>query len=309
MTLTANQKEKATVIQSIGNLKIQPALEYLEGYLDDSGLQQTAARAIMKIALPGTDGTRGLSGERARNILERIIPLLKGDESDYDKINIKNYLEQIPQIYQLTESEKKEGFVSLFSGINLDGWQGDTIGYFVETGMIVISPDREGNGIGRLYTAKVFSDFVFRFDFQLTPGANNGLGIRTPLEGTAAYAAMEIQILDDSAPVYSNLKEYQYHGSVYGVIPAKRGYLKPVGEWNSQEVIAKGTRIKVILNGHTILDGDIAEASKNGTIDHRDHPGLLREKGHIGFLGHGTIVRFRNIRIKEINLGNDDKDS
>ena len=110
---------------------------------------------------------------------------------------------------------------------------------------------------------------------------------------------MELQILDDTAPIYANLRPYQYHGSVYGVIPARRGYLKPVGEWNYQEVIVRGTSIRIILNGTVIVDGDIAEARDKGTMDGEDHPGLKRDSGHIGFLGHGSVVRFRNIRIKE----------
>ena len=154
---------------------------------------------------------------------------------------------------------------------------------------------------GNLYTKKEYSDFDFRFEFKLTPGANNGVGIRTPLTGDAAYAGMEIQILDNTADIYKNLEKYQYHGSVYGVIPAKRGFLKPVGEWNSEEIIARGDRIQVILNGHKIVDGDIREASKNGTMDKRPHPGLLNKKGYIGFLGHGSVVYFRNIRIKELH--------
>ena len=108
-------------------------------------------------------------------------------------------------------------------------------------------------------------------------------------------------MLDNTAGIYRNLKEYQYHGSVYGVIPAKREYLKPVGEWNEEENITKGNYIRVILNGITIVDGDIAEASKNGTLDHNDHPGLKNTKGHIGFLGHGSVVKFRNIRLKDIS--------
>ena len=120
------------------------------------------------------------------------------------------------------------------------------------------------------------------------------------MEGDAAYVGMELQILDNEAPVYKDLHAYQYHGSVYGIIPAKRGFLKPTGEWNYQEVIAKGDHIKIILNGTVILDGDIREATKNGTPDGNKHPGLFNEKGHIGFLGHGSPVKFRNIRIKEL---------
>jgi HEAT repeat protein len=200
--------------------------------------------------------------------------------------------------YNLTPAEKAEGFTALFNGKNLDGWIGDKVSYVAEDGMIVIKPEK-GSG-GNLFTAEEYGDFVFRFEFQLTPGANNGLGIRAPLEGDAAYVGMELQILDNTAAIYANLAPYQYHGSVYGVIPAKRGYLNPVGEWNFQEVVAKGNRITITLNGTVIVDGDIAEASANGTIDGHDHPGLKRARGHIGFLGHGSVVRFRNIRVKEL---------
>jgi hypothetical protein len=201
--------------------------------------------------------------------------------------------------YNLTPEEKKEGFVSLFNGRNLDNWTGNKESYVVEDGDIVIKPDK-GSG-GNLYTEKEYADFVFRFEFQLTPAANNGLGIRAPLTGDAAYVGMELQILDDTAPVYANLQPYQYHGSVYGVIPARRGFLKPVGDWNFEEVYIKGTKIKITLNGTVIVDGDIAGPRDNGTMDHNDHPGLKNTTGHIGFLGHGSVVKFRNIRIKEIS--------
>ena len=143
--------------------------------------------------------------------------------------------------------------------------------------------------------------FNFRFEFKLTPGANNGLGIHAPLTGDVAYVGKELQILDNTASIYANLKAYQYHGSVYGVIASKRGFLKPVGQWNSEEVIVKGNHIKIILNGTVIVDGNWEEASKNGTLDQKNHPGLKRNKGHIGFLGHGSELQFRNIRIKDLS--------
>jgi HEAT repeat protein len=506
MTFASSANEKLQVINSIGNLKTFLSLVYLEQFLDERKLQQTTARAIMRIALPDSDGKNNFSGEIVRNLLDRVVSVLTGEESDYDIININNYLEQMPkgegfvsmfngknldgwqgmllngnpikiaelseaeranareeadkkmvenwsvkdgqiifnghganlvsvkkykdfelivdwkitregdsgiylrgtpqvQIWDtsrvevgaqvgsgglynnnkdnvrnplkvadnpvgewntfrikmigenvtvylngelvvnnvrmdnywersipifeegtielqahgnelafrdiyvkeintyeigLTEEEKADEFVSLFNGMNLDGWQGNKTDYFAQNGELVVQPERGGHG--NLFTEKEYSDFIFRFEFQLTPGANNGLGIRTPLTGDAAYQGMELQILDNTAPIYANLKEYQYHGSVYGVIPAKRGYLNPVGAWNVQEVVAQGSKIKITLNGTVILDGDIAEASKNGTIDGREHPGLAREKGYIGFLGHGSELKFRNIRIKD--LGN-----
>lgn len=189
-------------------------------------------------------------------------------------------------------------FITLFDGSSLFNWTGNTTDYYPSNGELVVDPTRGGKG--NLYTKNEYGDFHLKFDFQLTPGANNGLGIRAPLEGDAAYVGMELQILDNTAPIYAKLQPYQYHGSVYGIIPAKQGFLKPVGEWNEEEVIAQGNKIKVILNGEVILDGDIALATKEGTADHKEHPGLLNKTGHIGFLGHGSPLKFRNIRIKEL---------
>lgn len=190
----------------------------------------------------------------------------------------------------------ESGFKPVFNGRDLSGWEGDTAGYAVQNGELVCT-----SSTGHLYTVEIFDDFVLKFDFKLTPGANSGLSIRVPPDaGNAAYDAIELQILDNTAPMYRALKPSQYHGSVYGVIPAKRGHLKPVGEWNEQEVIANGHHITVILNGIVILDADLKEASQNGTMDQRPHPGLLRPSGRIGFLGHGDRVYFRNIRVNAI---------
>ena len=193
----------------------------------------------------------------------------------------------------------REEWVSLFNGKDLTGWVGDTTGYQVENGVIVCKPG------GNLYTADEFGDFHFKFEFKLTEGANNGLAIRAPLKGDAAYMGMEIQILDNKNEYWEGLEDYQYHGSIYGVIAADRGHLKPVGEWNKEEVIARGRKIKVKLNGVTILDDDISEAIANGTLDKKDHPGLRNKSGHIGFCGHGDVVYFRNLFIKKMEQAED----
>lgn len=228
--------------------------------------------------------------------IEQIELQAHGSEVAYRDIFIKEIERSEP--FTLTEEEEKDNFEVLFDGTNMHNWIGNTQDYIIEDGNMVIYPSN--NHGGNLYTKKEYDNFVFRFEFQLTEGANNGLGIRTPMEGDAAYVGMELQILDNDAAVYENLEEYQYHGSVYGVIPAARNHLKPLGEWNYQEVIADGDNIKVILNGTTIVDGNIREASKNGTLDGKDHPGLLNKSGHIGFLGHGSVVKFRNIRVKRL---------
>jgi hypothetical protein len=133
-------------------------------------------------------------------------------------------------------------FTPLFNGKNLDGWIGNKSSYRAENGIIIVDP--KGGGGGNLFTEKEYGNFILRFEFLLTPGANNGLGIHAPLEGDAAYVGKELQILDNEAEKYANLHEYQFHGSVYGVMPAKRGFLKAPGEWNQQEVIVEHPKIK-----------------------------------------------------------------
>ncbi|MHB8055401.1 MAG: family 16 glycoside hydrolase [Candidatus Aminicenantales bacterium] len=186
------------------------------------------------------------------------------------------------------------GFALLFNGRDLTGWAGDTSGYAVEDGAIVALPESGGN----LYTENEYADFALRFEFKLTPGANNGIGIRTTPAGDAAYEGMEIQVLDDSAEIYKDLKPYQYHGSIYGIVPARRGFQKPVGEWNSEEIAVRGRKVTVVLNGTTIVEADLDEAAAPQTMDGRDHPGLKRTAGRIAFCGHGSRVEFRNIRIR-----------
>lgn len=194
------------------------------------------------------------------------------------------------------QPDSDDGFLSVFNSKDLTGWTGAIDGYGVENGNLVCLKDGGGN----LYIDKEYSDFVLRFDFKLEANGNNGLGIRAEQGKDAAYYGMELQILDDSGSEYTALEPYQYHGSIYGVVPAKRGHLKPVGEWNSQEVTADGNRIKIVLNGVTIVDADIAEAGRPATIDGKEHPGLFNPSGYIGFLGHGHRVEFRNIMIKEL---------
>jgi hypothetical protein len=195
----------------------------------------------------------------------------------------------------LSEEEARDGFVQLFDGTSLDGWTGNVKGYTIRDGAMICKPG------GNLYTEKEYDNFVFRFEFKLPPGGNNGVGIRTPMNGNAAYHGMEIQILDDGHKKYAGwLKDYQTHGSIYGVVPAKRGHLKPAGEWNTEEILADGPHVKVTLNGVVIVDADLSEIDPNDTIDGRHHPGLHNKKGHVGFLGHGDPVEFRNVRIKEL---------
>jgi hypothetical protein len=189
------------------------------------------------------------------------------------------------------------GFLPLFNGKNLDGWRlmgGVGPGYIVEDGKIVCP----SNGGGNLFTEKEYANFVLRLEFRLSEGGNNGIGLRAPYQGDAAYQGMEIQVLDDPASVYASIQPAQHCGSIYDVFPAKQGALKPTGEWNAYEITADGRRISIRLNGTLIVDADLDTVKDPAVL--RRHPGLARTAGHIGFLGHNSHVEFRSIQLKEL---------
>ena len=204
----------------------------------------------------------------------------------------------VPSLNQPTQAE--DGFVALFDGKTLDGWtlrgkRGK--GYGVTNGGIYCA---QGGG-GNLFSEKEYADFIFRFEFKLEEGANNGIGIRAPLDGDAAYLGMEIQILDEGAAEagkWGKLRANQFHGSIYDVVAAKKGALNPPGQWNTEEITAQGRHIKVVVNGQTVLETSLNKVVNPGKI--LKHPGLFRERGHLGFLGHNDYIEFRNIRIKEL---------
>ena len=189
-----------------------------------------------------------------------------------------------------------DGFVSLFNGKDLAGWAGAVDNYEVVDGAIRC---QAGKG-GTLHTKDEYGDFVARMEFRLPPGGNNGLAIRYPGSGDTAYVGMcELQVLDSEHSKYATLDKRQYHGSVYGMAAAERGYLRPTGAWNEQEVTVKGSRITVELNGSVILDADVAAVKD--FMGGKPHPGMNRTSGSFGFAGHGDPVEFRNVAIKRLD--------
>jgi len=187
---------------------------------------------------------------------------------------------------------KPDPFVPLFNGANFEGWQGATDQYEIVDETII------SKGGGVLFTTAEYSDFILRFEFKLPPGGNNGLAIRYPGQGDPAYVGMcELQILDNTAPQYADLDPRQYHGSIYGKVAATRGHLRPVGEWNFQEVWVSGSHVRVELNRIVILDADQAKVTEfmNGKMKNE-----IPESGYLGLAGHGKGVAFRNLRIKAL---------
>ena len=214
------------------------------------------------------------------------------------EIRWKNvYLREIPpaEANEILASHGTEGFTTIFDGKSTANWKGPIADYEIVDGAIRCQP---GKG-GTIYYDKELTDFVARLEFKLPPGGNNGLAIRYPGQGDTAYVGMtELQILDDGASKYARLDPRQAHGSAYGMAAAQRGYLRPVGDWNFEEVTVKGSKIKVELNGSMILDADLSKVDQ--FMANSPHPGKDRSSGFFGFAGHNDPVEFRNVAIKPL---------
>ena len=311
----ANTKDlKTKALDALAKVPTMKAFLLAGKYLGDKDAAYAAANAVKDIA---SKTKEEINFNDLKDNLTKAIAVFNGtgDPDDGYAVSEINQLLDAAEPFtpsQLTAEEKKQGFEMLFDGTNLDKWQGDLEGYIPLNGTIYVSANY--GSTGNLYTKKEYRNFVYRFEFCfLREGVNNGVGVRTPMGVDAAYDAMcEVQILDHDAPMYANLREYQVHGSVYGVIPAKRIVHKPLGEWSTEEIRVEGDRIKVTVNGEVIVDGNIRTACKGHnvapdgsdtnpyTVDHRNHPGMFNKKGYISFCGHGEGLKIRNVRILDL---------
>ena len=187
----------------------------------------------------------------------------------------------------------------IWNGKDFAGWAGPVDNYEIVDGAIRC---QAGKG-GTIYHNEEVSDFIAQVEFKLPKGGNNGLAIRYPGTGDTAYAGMcELQVLDDNYEQATGQKidARQAHGSAYGMAAGQRGYQHPIGEWNFEEVLVKGSRIRVELNGVVILDTDLSKLDSTTFMANSPHPGRERTSGFFGFAGHNDPVAFRAIRLKKI---------
>jgi hypothetical protein len=191
-----------------------------------------------------------------------------------------------------------EGFTALFNGKDLTGWKatGKMEQWLAESGVIVC----KGGGGGFLMTEKEYGDFELRCEYRWEKeGTNSGIALRAPAKGDPAYVGMEIQLIDDEnwEKVHKfKLADYQHTGSIYDVQPAKPATNKPVGEWNSVRIVCQGRKVTIEQNGKELVNANLDDYAKK----YDKHPGLKRDKGHVGFQSYNTRVEFRNVFIKEL---------
>lgn len=190
-----------------------------------------------------------------------------------------------------------DGFVPLFNGRDLDGWElkegkgeaADT--WTVKEGMLVCKA-----GSGWLGTKEQFGDFVLKLEWRIPEGGNSGVFLRVPgvQKGVSpSVTGFEIQVLDDNSPKYKDkLKPYQYSGGIYHFLAPAQQVFKGAGEWNSYEITCKGDQLTVVFNGEKTAEADVSK-----------HPEMAKrpKKGFIGLQNHGSGVDYRNIRIKVLD--------
>ncbi|MGZ0171435.1 MAG: 3-keto-disaccharide hydrolase [Planctomycetales bacterium] len=265
-------------------------------------IKQIGARTWIRL-----NGKLVVNGAALHNYWNRALPLRNegpvqlqthGNEVRWRNIFIREIgLEESTQ----TLAGSAEEFQTIFDGRSLEGWAGPIDNYEVVDGIVRC---KQGKG-GTIYYNENLTDFVARLEFKVPPGGNNGLAIRYPGKGDTAYVGLcELQVLDNTSDKYDGkLDARQYHGSVYGVVAAHRGYQRPVGEWNYQEVTVKGSWVKVELNGTLIVDADVTKPEEH--MGGKRHIGIDRFDGYFGFAGHGDAVEYRNVRIKKLAAAND----
>lgn len=182
------------------------------------------------------------------------------------------------------------GYQPLFNGQDLAGWEGadqpaDKC-WKVEDGLLVCTGEKGP----WLRSLKEYGDFNLRLEYKLKEGGNSGVYVRVPADGNhhGDGAGVEIQVLDDNAARYKDLKPYQYTGSVYAIVAADPRVSKPPGAWNTLEIDCRENAYRVIHNGVTVVD---ASAESFPELAKR------RSAGFFGLQNHSEEVWYRNIRL------------
>ena len=191
-------------------------------------------------------------------------------------------------------SAKDKGWVTLFNGKDLTGWQ--TTGNWLpqKDGSLLIKPRKGERGWQRysayLWSKKKYKDFVLHVEYKYPPKGNSGIHFRVGDLKNPVHTGIEAQVLDS----YGKKKVGHHdHGGIIRTVGASKNMSKKPGEWNTMIITCKGHHLKVQLNGEQIIDIQLDKTPM------KDRP----LEGYIGLQDHGepNNLHFRNIKIKELN--------
>jgi len=217
----------------------------------------------------------------------------------------------------LTPDEKKQGWQLLFDGKTTKGWRSaykttfPDRGWKVENGELrgELSNGGESTDVGDIITIKKYKNFEMAFDWKLGAGGNSGVKYfieeRLPKPARGSTIGYEYQLIDDADYIYNDqhLPQDLKTGSIYDVIPANKPDVK-IGIWHTSKIVVNNNHIEHWLDGKKVMETNRnSEAFKNGVLDSKfkDYEGFATlPEGHILLQDHGTLIAFKNIKIKEL---------
>ena len=199
---------------------------------------------------------------------------------------------------ELTDHEKKDGWILLFDGKSPEGWMNLKPGN-VQDG--AINPFKSGNYV--TYAKDRYADFVLAVDFKVSPKCNSGIFIRTGNAKDPVQTGIEIQVLDSAG----NAKPGKHDcGAIYDLVAPAKNPMKPAGEWNHIEITCNKNKISVALNGEAVADMDLdqwTEAGKGPDGAKNKFTKALKDfprEGLLGFQDHGQPAWFKNVKVKKL---------
>ncbi len=186
-----------------------------------------------------------------------------------------------------------DGFVEMFNGKDLTGWQ-TTGNWIVQKGNIVTLIPRPGEEGWKRYDAylttdRKYGDFIIDLEFKFNKDGNSGVFLRVGDLKDHVKSGFEVQILD----TYGK-EEVGNHdcGGIIGAQGPSKNMVKPAGQWNRYIITVKGNNLKVVLNGEKIIDMDMSKSKYLRTRPAR---------GYISFQDEAQRIWYRNVRIKELD--------
>lgn len=203
-------------------------------------------------------------------------------------------------------------WIALFDGSTLAGWHSfgsDSAGlaWSVDSGTMHLNSAKKAKGGGDLVSNDSFENFDLKLDWKISKGGNSGILFYVqddkPKYGETYHTAPEMQVLDDERHEDSKTPSHRA-GSLYDMIQATPGAVKPAGEWNTAEIISNNGKLDFYLNGVHVVNttyGDDAWKQMVANSKFKEWPEFGTFKsGHIALQDHGNDVWYKNIMIKKL---------